>query len=80
MTLRVKVSKKNQIAVPAEVRRQLNIQSGDYLTVEVCDDGSVRLRRDTEDFLKRVSELNKIAFARIDVDAYIDQEREPWHP
>lgn len=80
MTLRVKVSKKNQIAVPAEVRHELNIQSGDYLTVEVCDDGSFRVRRDPEDFLKRLSELNKIAFAGVDIDEYIHQERESWNP
>ena len=35
MAVRVKVSKKHQIAVPAEVRKQLGIRSGDELLVEL---------------------------------------------
>lgn len=77
MTLRVKVSKKHQIAVPAEVRRELNIQSGDYLTVEVRD-GSIHLKRDLDEILKRLSDLNKVVYVGVNVDQYIDQERESW--
>ncbi len=43
--LSVKVSTKNQIAVPSEARRRLGIEPGDRLTVEVTDDALVlRLR------------------------------------
>ncbi|HEY5519042.1 MAG TPA: AbrB/MazE/SpoVT family DNA-binding domain-containing protein [Candidatus Limnocylindrales bacterium] len=39
--LSVKVSTKNQIAVPSEARRKLGIQAGDRLTVEVTDDALI---------------------------------------
>jgi AbrB family looped-hinge helix DNA binding protein len=43
--LSVKVSAKNQIAVPSAARRQLGIEPGDRLSVEVTDDAIVlRLR------------------------------------
>ena len=35
MAIRVKVSKKYQIAVPSVVRKQLGIKSGDALLVEL---------------------------------------------
>lgn len=35
MAIHVKVSKKHQIAVPSEVRKQLGIEHGDELLIEV---------------------------------------------
>jgi len=42
--LSVKVSTKHQIVVPSAARRQLGIQAGDRLDVEVAD-GVIHLRR-----------------------------------
>jgi AbrB family looped-hinge helix DNA binding protein len=39
--LSVKVSAKNQIAVPSEARRRLGIAPGDRLTVEITDEAMV---------------------------------------
>jgi len=43
--LSVKVSSKNQISVPSDVRRQLGIEAGDRLTVQVVADAIVLRRR-----------------------------------
>jgi AbrB family looped-hinge helix DNA binding protein len=45
LMLSVKVSTKNQIAVPSEARRRLGISPGDRLTVQVTDDALVLRRR-----------------------------------
>lgn len=37
----VKVSTKNQIAVPSEARKALGIKAGDRLSVEITDDAMV---------------------------------------
>ncbi|TAK21564.1 MAG: hypothetical protein EPO26_14570 [Chloroflexota bacterium] len=44
MAIRVKVSKKNQIAVPSQVRKQLGIASGDQRPVESTVDNTVHRR------------------------------------
>jgi len=38
------LSKKGQIVLPAEVRKQLDLKPGDDLEVLVDDDGTIRLR------------------------------------
>lgn len=45
MTLSAKVSTKNQISLPSEARRQLGIQPGDRLSVQVRDDELILRRR-----------------------------------
>lgn len=77
MATRVKVSSKNHIAVPAEVRKQLDIKAGDHLLVEV-DDGHIVLLKEPEDWVEYTSGLFRDVWADVDVDEYIRQEREAW--
>lgn len=74
---RVKVSSRYQIAVPSSVRKQLGIEAGDYLHVEVCD-GTVILKpepRQTVDFLRG---LHSEVWQGVDPVAYVRQERSAW--
>ena len=77
MTQRVKVSSKHQIVVPAEIRRQLNIESGDYLSVEV-QDGHIVLIPEPRNWTAYLLGLHKEVWEGIDVDEYIRQERDSW--
>jgi AbrB family looped-hinge helix DNA binding protein len=74
---RVKVSRKNQIAVPSEVRKKLGIQAGDVLTVDIRD-GEIVLRKDPESWADRFYGLHKEIWEGIDPMEYIRQERASW--
>jgi AbrB family looped-hinge helix DNA binding protein len=45
MPLNAKISSKGQITIPAAVRKQLHLQSGDTVAWETAADGRVWLRR-----------------------------------
>ena len=77
MATRVKVSSKNQIAVPAAVRRQLRIKSGDELIVEVRD-GYVVLMPEPASYSERLRGLHHDVWAGIDAQAYVRRERDAW--
>ncbi len=77
MTLQVKVSSKHQIAVPASVRRQLSIDAGDNLLVEVHD-GVVFLIPKPSDPLEELRGLGREIWADTDVQDYLDRERDGW--
>jgi AbrB family looped-hinge helix DNA binding protein len=73
----VKVSKRYQIAVPAAARQQLNIQSGDRLIVDI-QDGMLILIPEPEDYSKHLAGLHKEIWQGVDVQQYIDEERNSW--
>ena len=74
---RVKVSRKNQIAVPSEVRKKLGIHAGDVLTVDIRD-GEIVLRKDPESWADRFYGLGKEIWEGIDPLDYLRQERASW--
>lgn len=57
MGTKVTVSSESQIAVPAEIRRRLNIKSGDRLICEVMD-GIAVLLPEPQDYNKRLGGLH----------------------
>ena len=77
MSVRVKVSKKHQIAVPSEVRKQLGIKSGDELLVELRD-GYAVLLPEPRDFSLRLRGLHREVWDGVDPQDYVRQEREAW--
>ncbi len=77
MAVRVKVSKKHQIAVPSEVRKQLGIKSGDELLVELRD-GYAVLLPEPRDFSHRLRGLHREVWDGIEPQDYVRQEREAW--
>ena len=74
---RVRVSRKFQIAVPAEVRRKLDIRAGDTLVIDVQGAHAV-LMREPEDWAKRFGGLHKEVWQGLDVDKYLEAERRAW--
>lgn len=75
----VKVSKRYQIAVPAEARRRLKIKSGDQLLVDVQDGMLILLPR-PKDYARTMAGLHREVWQGIDAAAYVREEREAWHP
>jgi len=78
MTTRVKVSSKNQIAIPAAVRRKLQIKGGDHLLVDVRD-GYLILIPEPRDYSQRLHGLHREVWDGIEPQEYVRQEREAWH-
>jgi AbrB family looped-hinge helix DNA binding protein len=77
MVSRVKVSSRNQIVVPAEVRKQLGIGPGDHLLITVRD-GYMFIMPEPDDIVAHLRGLHKEIWADVDVEEYINQERDSW--
>ncbi len=73
----VKVSSRNQIALPSEARKKLGIKPGDRLLVDV-QDGVLVLIPQPEDYVAAMAGLHREVWEGVDTDAYIDEERDAW--
>ena len=76
-TISVKVSSRNQIALPSEARQRLNIQSGDRLLVDI-QDGMLILIPEPGSYVSHMAGLGRQAWAEVDTDTYLAQERATW--
>lgn len=74
---RVKVSRKNQIAVPATVRRKLGIRPGDWLEVEVAD-GEAVLRPQPRSALGELVSIAPEIWRGVEGKAYLRELRDEW--
>ena len=75
MAARVKVSKKHQIALPSEVRKQLGIQSGDELLIELRGGYAVLLPT-PRDYSQRLRGLHREIWTDVEPQEYVRHERE----
>lgn len=73
----VKVSSRNQIAVPRAARERLNIKSGDHLLVDV-QDRTLILIPEPKSYTERLAGLGREIWEGIDTDAYLQAERGAW--
>jgi AbrB family looped-hinge helix DNA binding protein len=74
---RIKVSSKNQIAVPAGARRKLGIKSGDHLLVDIQGDHLV-LIPEPEDYSEHMHGLHREVWEGIEPQEFVRQERAGW--
>ncbi len=77
MSIRVKVSSRFQITVPSAIRKQLGIQSGDQLLIEVYA-GHAVLIPEPENYARKLRGLHSEVWQGVDTDAYLRGEREAW--
>jgi AbrB family looped-hinge helix DNA binding protein len=77
MAVRVKVSKKHQIAVLSAVRKQLGITSGDELLVDVRG-GYAVLLPEPQDSSQRLRGLHREIWEDVEPQEYVRREREAW--
>lgn len=73
----VKISSKHQIAVPSAIRKELHLKAGDHLLAEVRD-GVVVLVPRRGDALDQLRGLHREIWAGMDIQEYIDEERDSW--
>ena len=73
----VKVSSRYQIAVPQAARRQLNIQRGDRLLVDIQDNMIVLIPAPTN-YTAKLAGLHKEIWQDINADTYLHGERDAW--
>lgn len=71
---RVRVSKKNQISIPSEVRRKLGIKPGDTVIIDLRGEHAL-LMRDPESWSEKFWGLHKEVWAGIDAQEYVRCER-----
>jgi AbrB family looped-hinge helix DNA binding protein len=74
----VSLSSKYQIVIPREVRRQLNLEAGDGLLMEVCGNTLVLVPR-PRSYTARLRGLHKDVWRDVDAAAYVREERKGWH-
>lgn len=74
---RVKVSSDFQIEVPLDAREKLHIASGDYLRVEIRDEGILFIPEERS-YVQRFSDFHREIWEGIDPREYVRQERESW--
>lgn len=75
--MNVKVSSRCQIALPSLARKELNIQAGDHLLVDI-QDGMLVLVPQPENYTEYLAGLHKEIWQHIDTAAYLEQERDAW--
>lgn len=73
----VKVSRRYQISLPSRARRELNIEAGDRLLVDVQDNMIILIPR-PEDYVTYMAGLHKDLWSKIDADRYLNEERQSW--
>jgi antitoxin PrlF len=76
-TTTVKVTRRNQISLPAEVRRELGIKPGDPLAVEVSE-GKVVLRPKPASVADELRNLAPELWRGMDGAKYLRELREEW--
>ncbi len=75
--LAVKVSSRHQISLPSTARRQLGIEAGDRLLVDV-QDGVMVLIPEPHDYVDYMAGLHRDIWSGVDVDVYLREERDSW--
>jgi AbrB family looped-hinge helix DNA binding protein len=75
--MRVQVTDDFFVAVPDEARRQLKIERGDSLLVEVRGN-TILLMPEPQNFARRLRGLHREVWDGVDVDEYVRREREAW--
>jgi len=73
----VKVSSRNQIALPSEARKKLGIKPGDRLLVDV-QDGVLVLVPQPQDYVAAMAGLHREVWDGVDAEAYLNEERDAW--
>lgn len=73
----VKVSNRYQISLPSIARKQLNIQAGDRLLVDI-QEGLMVLCPQPQDYVDYLAGLHKEIWQGLNTATYLEREREVW--
>ena len=73
----VKVSNRYQIALPSAARKQLNIQAGDRLLVDI-QDGMIILLPQPQNYVEHLGGLHGEIWQDVNTVTYLNEERDAW--
>ena len=73
----VKISSKNQIVIPKEIRKKLHINAGDELVLEMDNNRAVILPRPKK-YSQYMLGLGSEVWQGIDATEYVKNERKSW--
>ena len=73
----VKVSSKYQIVIPLEVRKKINLKSGDRLIIKANNE-KIIIYPQPKNYAKYALGLGKEIWKDIDAAEYVRKERETW--
>ena len=73
----VKVSSKYQIVIPLEVRKKINLKSGDRLIIKANNE-KIIIYLQPKNYAKYSLGLGKEIWKGIDATEYVRKERETW--
>jgi AbrB family looped-hinge helix DNA binding protein len=77
LTVTARVSSKNQIVLPREVRDELGVKSGDELLF-IIRDGEIVVRSRPASFAQVMRGLHKNIWADVEVEDWLARERSSW--
>jgi len=77
LTETVKVSKKYQVVIPKEARRELEIEEGDKLVVSVKN-GQVLMKPTPKRYTNYMLGLHRKAWRGVEAAKYVEKERRAW--
>ncbi len=73
----MKVSSKNQVCLPAEVRKAMDIKPGDRLLVTVVGN-HMTVMKEPKNWSAYMLGLHKEVWEGVDAQEYVDELRGPW--
>jgi AbrB family looped-hinge helix DNA binding protein len=73
----VKVSNRYQISLPSAARKELNIEAGDRLLVDI-QDGMIVLIPEPEDYAAYLAGLHQDIWQGVNTTIYLNEERNAW--
>jgi AbrB family looped-hinge helix DNA binding protein len=76
-TTTVKVSNRYQISLPSAARKELDIQAGDRLLVDV-QDGMIVLLPEPEDYVAYLAGMHQEVWRGVNTTIYLNEERAAW--
>ncbi|MDQ6601815.1 MAG: AbrB/MazE/SpoVT family DNA-binding domain-containing protein [Chloroflexota bacterium] len=77
MALRVKMDSKHRITIPAVVRKELHIENGSHLLIEVRD-GHIVLTPEPSNYSQHLRGLHREIWEGVEPQEYVRREREAW--
>ncbi len=73
----VRLSSKNQVVIPQEARKELDLKPGQVFLV-VCRDSHILLIPRPDSYVDRLAELHAGLWDDCSGDEYLRQERDSW--
>ncbi|HHW13928.1 MAG TPA: AbrB/MazE/SpoVT family DNA-binding domain-containing protein [Firmicutes bacterium] len=73
-----RIGKRGSMVLPASVRREVGVQEGDEMLIEVSERGTLHMMKKPKDFTAALRNLHKDIWEGLDPVEYVKEERTSW--